>query len=192
MIVLMGLQMVGIRARVLVGDVMTKNLVTLSENSSARDVATAMSSNGVGSVIVVRDSHPVGIITERDLVKRVLSKGLNPGTTLAKNIMSYPLSVIDSKADVMEATRKMAKLRVRRLVVVDKGEMAGIITSRDILSATPELVEVLTEATRNRLLPSRKGELLAGFCDSCDQWSDSLKEVNGQFICEECRLESGV
>ncbi len=184
--------MVGIRARVLVGDVMTKNLVTLSENSSARDVATAMSSNGVGSVIVVRDSHPVGIITERDLVERVLSKGLNPGTTLAKNIMSYPLSVIDSKADVMEATRKMAKLRVRRLVVVDKGEMAGIITSRDILSATPELVEVLTEATRNRLLPSRKGELLAGFCDSCDQWSDSLKEVNGQFICEECRLESGV
>jgi len=181
--------MVRIRARVLVGDIMTKSLITLPESSTAREVAIAMSGKDVGSVIITRDSHPVGIITERDLVERVIARGLNPDITIAKNIMSSPLSVIDPKAEIMEAARKMAKLRIRRLVVVDRGEMVGIITSRDVLSTAPELVEVLAEAKRNSLLPSKGGEVMAGYCDNCEEWSDSLKEVNGQFLCEECRLE---
>ncbi|MBM5805946.1 MAG: CBS domain-containing protein [Candidatus Verstraetearchaeota archaeon] len=184
--------MVGIRARVLVGDVMTKSLITLPDSSNAKKAAIAMSGNDVGSVIITRDGHPVGIITERDLVERVIARGLKPESTHARSIMSSPVSVIDPKAEVMEAARKMAKLRVRRLVVVERGEMTGIITSRDILSTAPELVEVLTEASRNRLMPSRKGELLAGYCDNCEEWSDTLKESNGQFLCEECRMESGV
>ncbi|TDA39805.1 MAG: inosine-5-monophosphate dehydrogenase [Candidatus Methanomethylicota archaeon] len=187
----MGLWMVRIRARVLVGDIMTKSLITLPETSTAREVAIAMSGKDVGSVIITRDSHPVGIITERDLVERVIARGLNPDITIARNIMSSPLSVIDPKAEIMEAARKMAKLRIRRLVVVDRGEMVGIITSRDILSTAPELVEVLAEAKRNSLLPSKGGEVMAGYCDNCEEWSDSLKEVNGQFLCEECRLELG-
>uniref|UniRef100_A0A7C3F5B0 CBS domain-containing protein n=1 Tax=Candidatus Methanomethylicus mesodigestus TaxID=1867258 RepID=A0A7C3F5B0_9CREN len=181
--------MVGIRARVLVADLMTKKLITLPEDATAREVAKAMSGHLIGSVIITRENHPVGIITEMDLVERVIARGLNPEKVLAREIMSSPVSVTDPQTEVMEAARKMAKLRVRRLVVVSKGEMVGIITSRDILSTAPELIEVLTEATRNRLLPSRKGELLAGYCDSCEEWSDTLSEVNGQFLCEECRLE---
>jgi len=70
--------MVGIRARVIVAEVMTKNLITLPENSTAKQVAIAMSGNLVGSVIITRISHPTGIITETDLVERVIAKGLNP------------------------------------------------------------------------------------------------------------------
>ncbi len=187
----MGLWMVRIRARILVGEVMTKSLITLPKTSTAREVAKAMSGKDVGSVIITHNSHPVGIITERDLVERVIARGLNPDMTIARNIMSSPLSVIDPKAEIMEAARKMAKLKIRRLVVVDRGEMVGIITSRDILSTAPELVEILAEARRNNLLPSRESELMAGYCDSCEEWSDSLKEHNGQFLCEECRLELG-
>lgn len=185
----MGLWMVRIRARVPVGDIMTKSLITLPETSTAREVAITMGSKDVGSVIITRDGHPVGIITERDLVERVIARGLNPDLTIAKHIMSSPLSVIDPKADIMEAARKMARLRIRRLVVVDRGEMVGIVTSREILSTAPELIEVITEATRNKLLPSIKNELMAGYCDNCEEWSDSLKDTNGQFLCEECRME---
>jgi CBS domain-containing protein len=184
--------MVRIRARVLVADVMSKNPITLLENATAKQVASAMSGNDIGSVIIIKEGRPVGIITERDLVERLLARGLNPETTLAKSIMSSPLSVIDPKAEVMEAARKMAKLKVRRLVVVSRGDMVGILTSRDILSTAPELVEVLTEAGRNRLLSSRKGEVLAGYCDSCEEWSDTIKEANGQFLCEECRAGVGL
>jgi len=183
--------MVHIRARVLVGDIMTKSLITLPETSTAKEVAVAMSGKDVGSVIITHNSHPVGIITERDLVERVIARGLNPDTTLAKNIMSSPLSVIDPKADIMEAARKMARLKIRRLVVVDRGEMVGIITSRDILSTAPEMVEVLAEARRNNLIPPRDSEVMAGYCDNCEEWSDSLKDVDGQFLCEECRSGLG-
>lgn len=180
--------MVGIRGRVVVGDVMTKKLITLPESSNARQVAIAMSGNMIGSVIITRDDHPLGIITEMDLVERVIARGSNPEKTVARDIMSSPVSVVDPRSDIMEAARKMAKYRIRRLVVVDKGKMAGIVTSRDIMTTAPELVEILTEATKNRLVSSKKGDELAGFCDSCEEWSDSLKEMNGQFLCDECRL----
>lgn len=183
--------MVGIRARVLVADVMTKDLVTLSETSTAREVSVAMSGKSVGSVVITKDGHLSGIITEKDLVDRVLVRGRDPDRTLAREIMSSPVSVIDPKADVMEAARKMAKLGIRRLVVVDRGNMVGIVTSRDIVSTAPELMEVLADAARNRIVPSREGESLAGFCDSCEEWSDDLKEVNGHFLCEVCRMETG-
>ena len=179
--------MVGIRARVVVGDVMTKKLITLPETSNVRQIAVAMSGNTIGSVIITRENHPLGIVTEMDLVERVIARGLNPDTTIARDIMSSPVSVVDPRSDIMEAARKMAKYRIRRLVVVDKGSMVGIVTSRDILTTAPELVEILTEASKNRLVSSKRDDVLAGFCDNCEEWSDTLSETNGQFLCDECR-----
>ncbi len=180
--------MVGIRARVMVGDVMTKTLITLPETSNARQIAMAMSGNMIGSVIITMNDRPVGIVTEMDLVERVIARGLNPEKTLARDIMSSPVSVIDPRSDIMDAARKMAKYRIRRLVVVDKGNMVGIVTSRDIMTTAPELVEILVEASKNRLVSSKRDDALAGFCDSCEEWSDTLSEADGQFLCDECRL----
>lgn len=179
-------QLVHIRAKVPVSDVMIKIIITLTETSTAKEAALAMSSNNIGSVVISRDNHPIGIITEKDLVERVMAKGLNPDTTVARSIMSSPLSVIGPNVDIMEAARRMAKLGIRRLIVMNRGDMVGIITARDILNTAPELVEVLTEARRNGLLYR---ETMAGYCDRCEEWSDKLKDVDGQFICEECRGE---
>jgi len=178
--------LVHIRAKVPVSDIMAKTLITLPETSTAKEVAISMSSNNIGSVIISRDDHPVGIITEKDLVDRVMAKGMNPDTTLARSIMSSPLSVIDPGLDIMEAARRMAKLGIRRLVVMSRGDTVGIITSRDILNTAPELIDVLAEASRNGLLYR---ETMAGYCDRCEEWSDKLRDVDGQFICEECRGE---
>jgi signal-transduction protein with cAMP-binding, CBS, and nucleotidyltransferase domain len=166
---------------------MSKNVITVLEAATAKQVAISMSTNDVGSVIVTKDGHPVGIITERDLVERVMAKSLNPETTLARLIMSSPLSIIDPNSDVMEAARRMARLHIRRLLVVKRGDMVGMITSRDILSTAPELIEVIMEASHNRLLTMGKNDSMAGYCDQCEEWSDTLKDVNGQFLCEECR-----
>ncbi|MCS7097886.1 MAG: CBS domain-containing protein [Candidatus Methanomethyliaceae archaeon] len=179
-----------VRTAIRVEDVMTRDLVTLPESSSARDVAIAMSGKRIGSVIIVHEGNPVGIITERDLIERVLAKGLDPDKVISKDIMSSPLFVIDPKVGIMEAARKMASLNIRRLIVVDRGKMVGIITSSDILSAAPEMIEILMESAREILTPERKElEVMAGYCDNCEEWSDSLKEVNGQFLCEDCRAE---
>jgi CBS domain-containing protein len=172
----------------LVEDVMRRDVVTLPEDVNIRKVAMEMSEKGVGSVVITHNNNPVGIITERDLVTRVIAKGLDPEKTLAKEIMSSPLFVISPKAEIMEAARKMSSLNIRRLIVIKDGKMIGIITSRDILNVAPELIEILIEATKNRLLVSSEEEMV-GYCDNCEEWSDSLKEVNGQFLCEDCRLE---
>lgn len=184
--------MKSIRSAIKVEDIMTKDVVTLPETASAREVAIAMSGKKIGSIIVTSNGNPIGIITERDLIERVLAKGLDPDKVLAKDIMSSPLFVIDPKVGIMEAAKKMALLNIRRLVVVEKGKMVGIVTSSDVLSAAPEMIEILIESTRERLM-MRKEELetMAGYCDNCEEWSDSLKEVNGQFLCENCRAEFG-
>ncbi|MDH5806275.1 MAG: CBS domain-containing protein [Candidatus Methanomethylicaceae archaeon] len=184
--------MKSIKSAIKVGDIMTRDVITLSETSSARDVAIAMSNKKIGSVIVVSNGNPVGIITEKDLIERVLAKGLDPDKVLAKDIMSSPLFVIDPRVGIMEAAKKMASLNIRRLVVVEKGKMVGIITASDILSAAPEMIEILIESTRERLMMKREElETMTGYCDNCEEWSDSLKEVNGQFLCENCRSEFG-
>lgn len=184
--------MKSIKSVIKVEDVMTKDVVTLSETSSARDVAIAISGKKIGSVIITSNGNPVGIITERDLIERVLAKGLDPDKVLAKNIMSSPLFVVDPKVGIMEAAKKMASLNIRRLVVVEKGKMVGIVTASDILSAAPEMIEILIESTREKLMMKREElEVMAGYCDNCEEWSDSLKEVNGQFLCENCRAEFG-
>lgn len=179
-----------IKNAIKVEDVMSKDLVTLPESSSAKDVAIAMSGKRIGSVIIVHGDNPVGIITERDLIERVLAKGLDPEKVIAKDIMSSPLFVIGPKVGIMEAAKKMASLNIRRLVVVDKGKMVGIITSSDILSAAPEMIEILMESAREMLAAERKElEVMAGYCDNCEEWSDSLKEVDGKFLCEDCQAE---
>jgi Zn finger protein HypA/HybF involved in hydrogenase expression len=73
-----------------------------------------------------------------------------------------------------------------------KGNLVGIISSKDILSVTPELIEIISETARIEN-PSAEETVesapLAGYCDRCAAWSDSLKEVEGEFLCEDCRAE---
>jgi len=71
-----------------------------------------------------------------------------------------------------------------------KGELAGIISSKDILAVTPELIEIIQEKTRieNQNIMEESGQVSsAGYCDNCGEWSDDLREVEGSFLCEECR-----
>ena len=82
----------------------------------------------------------------------------------------------------------MSRLNIRRLGVMYKGKLVGLISSRDILSVMPELIEILVEKARI------EGEIpesppMAGYCDNCGRWSDDLKEVEGRFLCKECRIE---
>lgn len=176
---------------ILVRDVMTSKVISVSEEESITRVAKLMSQHNIGSVIVTNEKgRPVGIITERDVVKRTVAKNLLPSKVYAKQIMSAPLITVSPKEKISKAAKKMSELGVRKLVVMDGGNLIGIITSKDIVRITPELISVITErAAISEAVPIREGNPLAGYCDNCGQWSDSLKEVNGKFLCYECRLE---
>jgi CBS domain-containing protein len=93
-----------------------------------------MATQGVGSVIVVRDRRPIGIVTDRDLAVRVLRAGLDAESTPVQEVMTTPVHVVRDVADLAEAAAAMRAARVRRLVVVDaEGRLVGIVSLDDLV-----------------------------------------------------------
>jgi CBS domain-containing protein len=187
---------IGLRTRMLVKDVMTSPVVTTEEEAPSNRVALLMDENDVGCVVVTNnEGKPLGIITERDLVTRVLTKNLKPDAINAREIMTSPLVTIEPEATISEAAHRMSRLDIRRLGVLYKGNLVGIISSKDILNVMPELIEIIQE--RNRIEGAEGSEEseeveeapLSGYCDRCGVYSEDLKDVNGQNLCEDCRIE---
>jgi len=184
---------IGLRTKMLVRDVMSNPVVTMDEDESSNKAATNMDMHDLGAVIVTNKAgKSIGIITERDLVIRVIAKNLKPDTVKAKEIMTTPLVTIEPEATISDAARRMTRLDIRRLGVIYKGNLVGIISSKDILGVMPELIEIMQE--RSRIEGEARAEEieeapLSGYCDRCNVYSESLKERNGENICDECRIE---
>jgi len=184
----------GIRTRMLVKDIMTSPVITIDEDAFVNKAAQLMDRNKVGSIIVAsKKGKPLGIITERDFVTRVLAKNARPSKLTVKEVMTSPLITVDPDETLSEAARRMSRLGIRRLGVMYKGNLVGIISSKDILAITPELMEIIQEKAR---IEGKTGveeapwhPPLAGYCDQCGQWIDDLQEVEGRFLCEDCRTE---
>jgi CBS domain-containing protein len=124
-----------------VKDVMAKEPVMVESERTVKETAQAMDRSGHGCLLVTSRGKIVGIITERDLVRRALAKGGAMIRTKVKNIMSSPLIVVDPDVSVEEAARVMAKNKVRRLPVVGSGGLAGLITITDIAKYLAEQSE---------------------------------------------------
>ncbi len=182
-----------IRSRMLVKDVMTSQVVTVTWDEPVTKVAQLLDKHEIGCVIVsTADEKPIGIITETDIVKRVVAKDIKPSKIKAKEIMSAPVVTIDSDQTISEAARRMSQNNIRRLAVMHKGNLAGIISSKDILAVTPELIEIIQEQARienQSMTEEEEIPLSAGYCDNCEVWSDNLKEFEGRFLCEDCRTD---
>jgi CBS domain-containing protein len=186
---------IGLRARMLVRDVMSSPVITVNEETTANHVAELMNKHGLGCIIVTnKEGKPIGIITERDLVTRVLAKNLKPDSLKAKDVMTSPLITIEPSETISEAARKMSRLNIRRLGVVYKGQLIGLVSSKDILGVMPELIETiqekaLMEGENMAQTIAEEESSLAGYCDRCGGWSENLRESNGEFLCEDCRAE---
>lgn len=186
---------IGLRPRMVVKDVMTSPVITITEEGSAQEAAQLMDKNDVGCVIVIgKDDKPEGIITERDMITRVMVKNTLPSKMNAKKVMTSPLLTIDPDETLTEAARKMSRLNVRRLGVIYRGNLVGLVSSKDILAVTPELIETIQERAKIEKEPAAEEEepeppALEGYCDHCGRWSDALKETDGRLLCEECQIE---
>lgn len=116
--------------------IMTKNIISVKNNASVVESASVMVKNDIGSVVVTKDGNPVGIITERDIVKECCAKKLCGGDLKVEEIMSAPLITIDADASLGEAAMRMSDNKIRRLLVTEKGKIVGIITEKDVLRGT--------------------------------------------------------
>ncbi len=118
---------------------MSKIVMAVELNTSARDCARAMAKKGVSCAVITQSGSAVGIVTERDLVSKVLAETIDPKNVLVRDIMSTPLITVAPNSPLTNAAELMAHYRVRRLVVVDQnGTLAGIITTGDIARSLAE------------------------------------------------------
>lgn len=116
--------------------VMARNLVTVDKQITVQEVARIMESKEIGSVLVLdKDSGEIaGIVTERDIVKKVVAKGVDGSSYLVKGIMSSPLLTIDSSKTIFEAGDYMDQKKVRHLAVTESGKVVGVISVRDLIN----------------------------------------------------------
>jgi len=116
-----------------VNQVMVKNPITINPEATVRDAARVMRDKGIGSVIIVDERKPVGILTERDIVRRITAVGLNPETLTVEKVCSKPVVAVNDILEVDDAVDIMRDNKIRRLVIVDNNDdVVGILTSDDI------------------------------------------------------------
>ena len=177
--------------KMIVREAMSSPVVTAEEESRVVDVARVMEENNVGSIIVVRaNGHPVGIVTERDIVIRVVARGAVPADVKAKEVMSSPLTTVDPETSYIDAMSLMNRLNIRRLGVTYRGQLVGVVSDRDILRMVPTIIEIVQERSRIMSGGSLTGPSLVGYCDLCGIYSTNLRSVEGEFLCEDCRTEA--
>jgi signal-transduction protein with cAMP-binding, CBS, and nucleotidyltransferase domain len=113
-----------------VKEVMSKQLLWVGPDANLLTVSQIMGQKDVGSILVKSDGQYVGIITEKDLVRKVMAKGLSPGTVKAESVMSYPIASIDQESLLEDARRQMGEQNIRHLLVTAKDKPVGIISVR--------------------------------------------------------------
>ncbi|MBN2230831.1 MAG: CBS domain-containing protein [Candidatus Thorarchaeota archaeon] len=179
-----------------VRDIMAVNVVTMPPDASVLEVARSMADMDISSVIITDEERPLGIITEADIVRRVIVVERDPRTTTASEIMSSPIIHVEPGTGLTDAMRVMAKSNIRRIAVLKNNSLAGIITSRDLLRWSPELIDILVESLRMRDEETSQNRVVeddedlityGGECDSCGEYSTDLVLENGEYLCESCR-----
>jgi predicted transcriptional regulator len=119
-----------------VSHIMTKDIISVKPNASVSEVASTMTKNEVGAVVVTKQGTPVGIVTEVDILKRCCIGKACAQELEAKEIMSTPLITIKADAAIGEAAKMMTDKKIRRLLVTERGKIVGLITEKDVLRAT--------------------------------------------------------
>ena len=114
---------------------MMTHIASLPIDRSVREAAELMSRADVGSVLVFAEGTPIGIVTERDVVRKIVAEGIDSAKVLVADVMTTPLVTVPSTATVEEASEKMMTYNIRYLPVVEEEEVVGIVAAKDIALA---------------------------------------------------------
>jgi CBS domain-containing protein len=176
--------------RVLVRDIMNSPVISTSPQHTIKDIATKMKEERIGSIVIMENEKAAGIVTDWDIVSNAVVKDVKPSEVKASEIMQT-LHTIEGEEGITEAARVLRQHNIKRLGVVYKNRLVGIISASDVIAVTPDLVDVISEkAAVMRGEIGRSAGNISGYCDECGEWSDLLQFNEGTFMCEECRGDS--
>lgn len=175
------------KTRVKVHDVMTPKPVTVTPETKLIECAKKMKEHEVGSLLVKDGKMVVGIITEDDMVRKVMARDMNTKEVPVKNLMTKNLITIEPEADIYDAIKKMGEHGIKQLPVTDEGKLMGILTWKDVLTVQPQLLDVFLEKSQVGE-EAIEEERMRGRCEICGCVKE-LREVSGQLVCADCEEE---
>ncbi|NTV23123.1 MAG: CBS domain-containing protein [Nanoarchaeota archaeon] len=178
------------RTGLTVADGMTKEVISVLPEAAVLECAKQMKEEHLGSVLVEKDGALLGILTEQDLVYKVVAGQLDPSKAKVSDIMTARVITISPDKDIYDAIMKMAQMNVRRLPVIDGKELVGMITMKDILRLEPELFEHIVDKIELREEESKlisKVNESEGICELCGNYALKLYETGGSLVCKACK-----
>jgi len=141
-----------------VEDIMVRKVITVDPNASVKEAARLMNRHEIGCLIVVGQGQVMGIMTERDLLKKVVELGKNPEKTKVHDIMSKRLVVGTPRMEIPDVVRLMLQKKIKKLPIVTEGKIIGLVTLTDIARTTriePQMIGVIKELRKNGWLPPK-------------------------------------
>ncbi|MEM2930264.1 MAG: CBS domain-containing protein [Thermoproteota archaeon] len=175
------------RKALTVEEVMSYPVISIGPGEPVHAAVLQMVQHDISSLIVVdEEGRDIGIITERDVIEKVVAKSKNPQTVRVGDVMSNPLKKISSDSSIVEALDRMRRSRIKKLGVERGGKLVGIVSERDLVYAIPAMYELVEKTALERSRSIIRKEFYEGFCEECGIWSDSLSIVEGRLLCEDC------
>jgi len=130
-----------------VHQLMTTKVATTTKDTTVVEAAKVMASFNCGSIVVLDNEAPVGILTETDLLKKVVAEGLNLHETMVEHVMTPNPITATPNDSIAETSRRMSLAKIRRMVVVDDGKLAGVVSTTDLKRYMKELERDLMDLT---------------------------------------------
>jgi len=143
---------------VLVKEIMTADVKTITPGSTVQEAAELMAEAGIGSLIVVKRKMLAGILTEGDIIRNVVAKNMLPSQTKVEDVMTTEVVAVGPDTSIEDAANAMTEKKVKRLPVVTESQLVGIVSAMDIVAAQPKMMEQIAKIV---LMPVKK-KLAAG------------------------------
>jgi len=171
-----------------VGDAMTRGVICVDVEDTVFSAAQVMTKNDISSVIVTKNGDGVGIITERDILSKIVVKSKDPKKVQASDVMTQPLITVKPDSSIDDAARLMRDNNIRRLVVSDKNKIIGVISEFDIVRIEPALHLLIQEQSAWSISDVDTDDVgtVSGICEVCENYGEKLMSVSGRMTCEDC------
>jgi len=170
-----------------VKELMTEGVIAVDQEKTVREAAQLLKEENIRGLVVVDDEDAVGVVVCRDIVYQVVAENKDPEEVLVKDIMSTDLVVADEDELLDDVAMAMARNDISRVPVVREDMLVGILTQTDIPRAWPGYAEGMGEEIEMQAEATPRETSRDGVCESCENYSEDLRETNGMLLCEECR-----
>jgi len=134
-----------------VRDLMQKNVITIEYNKTALEAAQLISNKDISFLVIIKDKKPIGVVTEKDFVRKITSEDKQASKIPLNNIMSYNFKWVDPSTDIEDAVQKMLNNNIRRLLVLENDSLVGVITQTDLVGFLRS--KLLIEGTVENIIP---------------------------------------